>query len=150
MYRVCFLFFLLCIALPGKPQKQDNVWAFGMNQGNGIDFNSGQPIFINTSITGFGEANASICDTSGQLLFYTEGSVIWNRQHQPMDNGADLTGLPRSTDYPDLTVTSSTSQGALIVPMIDSPDKYYVFSFVRRDGHIFRPALLQCSRYVAG
>lgn len=111
--------------------QRENVWAFG--GGAGLDFNSGSPVAITTAMTtGTStvipysiEACASVCDASGQLLFYTDGTWVWNRNHQLMSNGINLTQLPYTTAY---TPTMSSSQGTLIVPMPDSADKYYVFS----------------------
>ncbi len=104
----------------------ENVWVFGNNVG--LDFNSGSPVPIATGIVGYGEASASVCNAQGKLLFYTEGSEVWNRNHRRMPNGINLTGINSQT-----YITSSTSQGALIVPMLDSPDKYYIFSLTAQE-----------------
>jgi hypothetical protein len=95
-----------------------NVWAFGDSAG--LDFNNTPPSAIKTGISGW-EGTASICDQEGKLLFYTEGTTVWDRNHQPMPNGADLIGLSRNITY-------STTQGALIVPIPGKPHLYYVFS----------------------
>lgn len=107
--------------------QQENVWVFGTHAG--LDFNSGSPVIMTTAIAGFGEANASVCDSNGQLLFYTEGSKVWNRNHVLMPNGTNLTPITVPPTMSGLSsVTTSTGQGTLIVPMPDSADKYYVFS----------------------
>ncbi len=62
------------------------------------------------------EGCSSISDYNGNLLFYTDGITIWNRNHQPMPNGTGLGGH-----------TSSTQSG-IIVPSPASPDIYYVFT----------------------
>jgi len=51
--------------------QQENVWVFGTH--TGISFNSDSPALTSplTAIEGFGEANASVCDYNGNLLFYT-------------------------------------------------------------------------------
>src|SRR5690606_36508749 len=56
---------------------------------------------------------------TGDLLFYTNGAKLWNRNHLPMSNGGGLFG--NGTQL-------STRQGVLIVPFIDDSTKYYVFS----------------------
>ncbi len=68
-------------------QKQYNVWTFGKN--GGIDFNGTQPKGsksfktlsdnVNTTYT------ASVCDTSGKLLLYTDGTTVWNRYSLPIE-----------------------------------------------------------------
>lgn len=101
----------------------ENIWVFGENAG--IDFNSGSPQFVSTSITGTNaEASASVCDANGNLLFYTEGMHVWNSEHNLMPNGSALVPGFNSTDM----VTSSASQGTVIVPYPGAPDKYMVFS----------------------
>lgn len=119
-YYVCRLFgFLLlsCSSLYAQGQ-YENVWAFGFNAG--LDFNSGEPVGIRTAMV-TSEGTAAVCDSTGQLLFYTEGGIVWNRDHQVMVNGNDLTGLGEQ-------ITTSTSQGALIVPVPGQAAQYYIFS----------------------
>ncbi|HVW99388.1 MAG TPA: hypothetical protein VHA52_02965, partial [Candidatus Babeliaceae bacterium] len=119
-----FLFFLLGAAT--AQAQYENVWAFG--ESTGMDFNSGIPVVITTHILG-DEGTASVCDSSGQLLFYTEGSFVWDRNGNIMPNGVDL--VPGASVYLALneyTPTSSTSQAALIVPVIGDKNKYYIFS----------------------
>ncbi len=100
----------------------ENVWAFGNYAG--LDFNSGQPTPIRTAIAGMGEANASVCDANGRLLFYTEGTIVWDKNGNVMANGNNLVPLASTNEN---TTTSSTAQGALIVP-IPKSSKHYVFS----------------------
>ena len=57
----------------------------------------------------------SISDANGNLLMYTDGFSIWNRNHQLMPNGADLVS--------NLT----TRTVALIVPKPGSNSLFYVF-----------------------
>jgi gliding motility-associated-like protein len=126
--RYIFLFLAWTLVIITKSYgQQGNVWVFGSHAG--IDFNSGSPVVTLTAIEGFGEANASVCDADGQLLFYTEGSKVWNRNHLLMSNGSDLTPISVPSSMSALSsVTTSTAQGAVIVPMPDSPNKYYIFS----------------------
>ncbi len=96
----------------------DQVWAFGVNAG--LDFNGNPPRPLTTAIT-TSEGSASVCDSNGRLLFYTEGSQVWDRNHQLMPNGSNLTGKGED-------VTRSTTQGSLIVPAPGNRDRYFVFS----------------------
>lgn len=129
LYRVlwgmiCALLLMEC-ALPAAAQRE-NIWAFGTDAG--LDFSGGgAPAPIETGMQGFGEASASVCDPSGQLQFYTNGTDVWSRNSQRMPNGHNLTGLvPPALDTG--IITSSTSQGALIIPVPDNAGKYYIFS----------------------
>lgn len=101
----------------------ENVWAFGSRAG--LDFNSGSPRAIATNIAGWGEANASVCDHNGQLLFYTEGSYVWDKNGNLMPNGSNLTLMHGAT--------SSASQGALIVPSLENAPQYYIFSLTAHE-----------------
>lgn len=111
----------------------ENIWVFGGvgsqyatdTIGAGLDFNNGDPTPILTSIRGFGEANASVCDANGSLLFYTEGSTIWDRNGNLMPNGYHLTGI---LNCANISPTTSSAQGTIIIPMPGNTNKYYVFS----------------------
>lgn len=111
----CFFTFLLFLIAGYTHAQVQNVWCFGSSAG--LDFNSGNPVAINTSIRAL-EGSASVCDKNGQLLFYTEGAKVWDRNHNVMPNGSSLMSLS----------TQSTTQAAVIVPMPDDSEKYYLFS----------------------
>ncbi|WP_417355671.1 T9SS type B sorting domain-containing protein [Flavobacterium sp.] len=67
------------------------------------------------------EGSSSISDYNGNLLFYTDGKSIWDKNHVIMpnadyDNGTGLMGDPSST------------QSGIIVPQKGNPNIYYVFT----------------------
>ncbi len=95
-------------------QKQADNWYFGRNAG--ISFNSGSPVALTDGRLNTLEGCSSISDFDGNLLFYTDGSTIWNADQAVMQNGTDLNG-----DF------SSTSSG-LIVPQPNNPGIYFVFT----------------------
>ncbi len=111
--------------------KENNMWAFGYHAG--LDFTNGSPVPFTTSMGtdpsksshGVPEGCASLCDPSGKLLFYTSGDTIWNKNHNVMSGGAGLIA-----PY----ATGSTTQAALIVPVINNPDRFYVFSLEEGEG----------------
>lgn len=119
---------LLLGGLYASAQQEGHVWIFGSHAG--IDFSSGSPVAVSSSIETI-EGSASISDGNGQLLFYTEGSTIWDRNGNVMPNGTNLTGL---AGPPGVSPTASTTQSSVIVPIPDSSGKYYVFSLT--DGTI--------------
>lgn len=112
-----FLWFWGLSTIPVFAQ-QENVWMLGSF---GLDFNS--PSLTAPAMNGqqFGEASASVCDDNGQLLFYTEGSRVWDRFHDLMPNGTALTTVAAFA-------TGSSTQGACIVPVPGQDHQYYVFS----------------------
>lgn len=97
-------------------QGEYNQWRFGY--GSGLDFNSGFPIVVESSIQS-SESAASVSDCSGQLLFYTDGETVWSSNNSIMDGGFDLRGVGGA--YP-------SSQGAIIVKRPNSSSIYYIFT----------------------
>jgi gliding motility-associated-like protein len=112
--RYITLSLLLLLAQVLFAQKEAGIWYFGWNAG--LDFNSGTPVVLNGGQIHTLEGVATISNSSGNLLFYTDGMTVWNRLHQPMPNG---TGL--------FSHTSST-QSAIIVPKIGDASRFYVFT----------------------
>ncbi len=91
----CFVFLFFPIVITAQ---RNNIWCFGDSAG--IDFNSGAPIPISTSLDTRGTC-VSIADISGNLLFYgntraaTAGfttGLIWNRNNQLMMEGDSIAG----------------------------------------------------------
>ncbi len=75
--------------------QQNNQWIFGNHAG--IDFNTGTAIpFYNSKINAL-EGCASVCDASGNLLFFTDGLSVWDKNNQLMPNGTGLGGGSSST-----------------------------------------------------
>ena len=112
--KTYLILILFCIALVSNAQpKEGNIWCFGTNAG--LDFNSGSPLSFTSSIS-TGEGCASISNEHGNLLFYTDGSSIYNKNHVLMNNGAGLFG------------SSTSTQSGIIVPNPSGSSIYYVFS----------------------
>lgn len=108
---------LMLIAGAGYSQAAyQKIWIFGNNAG--LDFSSGSPVPFLTDMYAQ-EGVATQCDASGQLLFYTNKNIVWDRNHNIMPNGADLDMADTST---------STTQGAVIIPWPGNNDKYFLFS----------------------
>lgn len=95
-------------------QKQANNWYFGKNAA--ITFNTSTPSALSNSAMSTNEGVATISDTSGLLLFYTNGLTIYNRNHNAMSNGTGLLG------------DAISAQSAIIVPMPGNDSLYYVFT----------------------
>lgn len=106
----------------------ENVWICGSSAA--LDFNTGGPTALQVPSAGGKETYASVCDKNGTLLFYTDGSFVWDKNHVMMPNGSALTGLG-IIGGTATSITNSTSQGALIVPMPDNASQYYVFSLTQ-------------------
>ena len=110
-----FLFlYLLSLSHQLYAQKEGNIWYFGDYAG--LDFNSGSPVALLNSAMSQVEGCASIADANGNLLFYTDGTSVWNSQHQVMPNGTGLLGY------------WSASQSCIIVPAPGNSSIKYIFT----------------------
>ncbi|GAA5023261.1 hypothetical protein GCM10011506_05990 [Marivirga lumbricoides] len=91
-----------------------NFWYFG--DGAGIDFNGENgPEAVTDGVIEAEEGCATVSDDNGELLFYTNGDVIWDSEHNVMANGTGLGGDPLA------------SQGVLAVAHGADPSLYYIF-----------------------
>lgn len=130
MKKICLLIATFLLATTGSfAQKENNVWVFGDRMG--IDFNGTTPTLISSAIRTTG-GSASVCNSSGQLLFYTQGDTVWNRNDQPMTNGKGLIA-----PYGSNASGGQSSQGQLILPVIGNGSQYYVFSVEAGQDYIF-------------
>jgi gliding motility-associated-like protein len=88
---------MLIFSLQTFSQGEANMWFFGVNAG--LNFNT-NPV---TSILGLSlghistEGCATISDSNGNLLFYTNGVNVRNKNHQIMMNGNSMAGSNDST-----------------------------------------------------
>ncbi|MBZ9627328.1 T9SS type B sorting domain-containing protein [Psychroflexus sp. CAK1W] len=114
------LAFLICIfSVSLYAQGQADNWYFGNNAG--ITFNTNPPSALINGQLSTNEGCSSISDVNGNLLMYTDGRTIWNRNHQIMPNANYFGGTGLNGD------PSSTSSG-LIVPHPTNPNLYFVFT----------------------
>lgn len=95
-------------------QNQTNFWYFGENAG--LDFSSGAPIPLFDGQIDTREGSASISDANGNLLFYTDGSTVYDRTHNVMQGGVGLEG------------DSSSTHSAIIVPKPNDPNIFFIFT----------------------
>ena len=82
---ILIIILIFSFSLKVKSQKEVNIWYFG--EYAGIDFNSGSPVALTNSAMSQYEGCATISDANGNLLFYTNGMTVWNRNHEVMENG---------------------------------------------------------------
>jgi gliding motility-associated-like protein len=104
----------LISSLNGLQAQHNNHWFFG--EYAGLNFNGGMPNNVNGGKLNTIEGCSAFSDERGQLLFYTDGVSIWDRNHNRMPNGSGMKGHPSST------------MSALIVPQPGNDDRYYVFT----------------------
>jgi WD40 repeat protein len=108
------LFALIFLSQTARAQRPTDRWYFGRQAG--LDFSSGTPTpLLDGAMTTY-EGCATATTKRGELLFYTDGQTVWNRQHQPMPGGRHLMG------------SGSSTQSALIVPDPGSGNIFYIFT----------------------
>src|SRR4051794_39753851 len=71
-------------------QGENNNWYFG-NGTKGVNFNTTPPSVLTENAMYTHGGVTTISDAFGNLLFYTNGQEVWNRQHEIMLNGIYLT-----------------------------------------------------------
>ena len=110
------LFFSFYIFLPMCffSQKEANIWYFVNHAG--LDFSTNPPTAITNTNMNASEGCATISDTNGNLLFYTDGNTIWDKTHAVMANGTGLFADPSAT------------QNSIIIKKPLSSNLYYVFT----------------------
>jgi len=114
MKKPVLLFFCLLIKTSLFSQGQYNYWHFGIN--SSIHFHGSPSVQNNSQIISV-SACASMSDTLGNLLFYTNGDTVWAKDNSIMPNGTGLFGRP------------DVQQTALIVPDPDTTKSiYYIFT----------------------
>ena len=97
-------------------QRQASNWYFGYGAGIQFDLATNSTNSVNNGQLFTNEGCSSISDEDGNLLFYTDGTTVWNKQHTIMTNGIGLYG------------DNSSAQSAIIVPKPDDPNIYYIFT----------------------
>src|SRR5207244_1600787 len=90
-------------------------WYFGANAG--IDFSSGSPVAVTYGKVIASEGSACMSDTSGNLLFYTDGDTVWDKNDNVMPSGTGLYGGG-----------GTSTQSAIILPQPGSDSLYYIFT----------------------
>jgi gliding motility-associated-like protein len=106
-------FFLVC-SLSSFGQYPGNIWYFGQNAG--LDFTTQPPTVLTDGMVNSIEGSATMSDLNGNLLFYTDGVTVWDKNHEIMENGEGLFGNP------------TTTQGALILKQPGVNQFFYIFT----------------------
>lgn len=114
MKQSLLIFSALLFSSLGFSQGEGNNWYFGNKAG--ISFSGNTPVSLLDGQLNAFEGCTSISDNQGNLLFYTNGLTVWNKNHLPMPNGAGLFG------------GWSSSQAAIVAKKPGSETIYYIFT----------------------
>jgi len=109
---VCFA---ACLFLfPSLEAQQGNQWYFGRFAD--LSFSSTPPVSVGGGQVNTLEGTSSIADENGNLLFYSNGVLVYNRNHELMPNGIGLKG------------NVSSFQNSVIVPTPGNKNIFYLFT----------------------
>ena len=114
-FKKYYFIFIVFICSVLQAQLETVNWYFG--QYMGLRFEGNQAIPVEGGQLYTGEGCASISDKQGNLQFYTDGTTVYNRNHQVMLNGTNLKG------------NSSSTQSAIVVPYPENDKKYIIIAY---------------------
>lgn len=123
------LFFAICLSsyFLGYSQGKNDNWYFGYNAG--LNFSGSSPQLLYDSAMLDSTTAGTVSDDNGQLLFYTNGEEVWNRDHQVMPNG-------------NIDQQSVQMQ---IVKHPGNPNQYYIFT-TNIMGYVLRYSIVDMSQ----
>lgn len=134
--KILILLLATCSFLSLNAQKEQNNWFFG--EGAGLTWNktatmaatgvfgtgnatlSGLPTSLGVTPINTYEGCFSLSDVDGNLLFFSDGMTIWDKNMNPMVNGGELTG------------NSSSAQSGIIIPYPSSSSRYIAVTLGER------------------
>ncbi|QDO93947.1 T9SS type B sorting domain-containing protein [Formosa sediminum] len=90
-------------------------WYFGENAGIHFNSNTGEVTALLDGRIDTYEGSSSISDENGNLLFYTDGTTVYNKNHQIMESG--------------LFGNSSSTQSAIVVPFPGDENNHLFYIF---------------------
>jgi hypothetical protein len=125
---------LLLFPLLSYGQQHDNIWLFGYNssgffdgvEGVIVDFKQDSLSFNYIPLTyEIDISSSSMSDEEGNLLFYTNGCLVLNKNHEIMENGeglnpGEVSEIKCPTGYP------GGLQSSLILPMPEHDSIFYI------------------------
>ena len=110
---------LLFIGIQTFSQKQANIWYFG--QGAGVDFNFSPPRALTDGILYTLEGCSTFSNSDGELLFYSDGTTVYDKNH-------DIMYYTNGNPGNNLLGNSSAAQSGMIIPKPLNNDIYYLFT----------------------
>lgn len=148
--KIIFSVFFLLVSLCALGQKQNNNWFFG--NGAGLTWQTqtsysatgmfgtpnatlrGMPTNVTDSPMNTFEGCFTISDIDGNLLFFSDGITIWNKNKLVMEGGASLTGNP------------SSAQSGIILPYPRSRTKYVAVSLGEKEANNLSYSIVDMSK----
>jgi hypothetical protein len=107
------LLMLILVGYTGWAQNLNNHWVLGVSD---VNFTTNPPV-VGTVANSGQYGIATISDANGNLLFYTDGAIVWNKNHAVMTNGS-----PQVPPY---------INNVIIVPNPANSNQYYIFRAIQ-------------------
>jgi hypothetical protein len=124
-----FIIMALAIAmhLYAKAQHTPKQWVSGTLSNYTCDFSNGSLLTnnLNIPVQNFSTTSAAIGGTNSNLLFYTNGTAIYNNLHLKIINGDTLN--PNANTLFQINAGQQLSQGAVFIPAPDDTNMFYLF-----------------------
>lgn len=112
---------------PVNPQDVDypSKWYLGHGKAGLTWTRSDNPTITNDAGFQIYEAVTSVTDQAGDLLFYSDGLKVYDKNHVIMPNGDGLEG---SFEFEENPFQGSSLNGAIAVNKPGDPSQYYIFT----------------------
>jgi hypothetical protein len=114
MKKICISLLAIFCINSLLAQLGNNHWQLGVSD---VNFSTNPPVVINNSTNVGKYGNASVSDSNGNLLFYSDGKSVWNKNNQLMQNFTTFA----------LASRPEAEQSVIIVPY-PNQNKYYIFA----------------------
>lgn len=117
---ITIIFFIFCINGFSQyiPNKATLKWYFPKNAG--LDFSGDTVKFLNGSQIGPSESSSTLCDSNGDILFYTDGIKLWNKYNTIVKNSNNI-GFGLSN------VSNTSGQGAILIKHPENDSLVFLF-----------------------
>ncbi len=113
-FKISFLLLLLTFTqLCSSQILRTRNWHFGYN--TSLIFEK-DTVLVDTSAIHSDESCTSISDEQGNLLLYSDGVTVWNKNHQVIGNGTGILGH------------QSSSRGSVLLPFENKDSVFYLFT----------------------
>ncbi len=110
-----FISTLVLAFLQSFGQGENNLWYFSAN--GGLNFNEVPPAFlVDGQMQHSAKGVSTISSGSGELICYSDGVRVWDRNHSVMPNGTDLKGH------------NSSSQSVILAHQPSKNNEFFIFS----------------------
>ncbi|WNJ18161.1 M43 family zinc metalloprotease [Pontibacter sp. G13] len=114
------------------------IWNFGFNY-NGLSFHTDPPTPLSTSLGGYSEGGATICNSDGYLVLATNGIKVQRGLESTTISGMGASVAMPNGDSIQGGFARSSTQSSMFIPKPDEDSVYYLFSLDEINGFVFGP-----------